>query len=235
MEYNFTGKVVLISGAAGILGQAAARAFMDSGAKLALVDRQEHRLGNLYPDWTDTSRVLLINQMDLNNPLHSAIIVERTRENFNRLDILVNTAGGFRGGTRVHETPVETWDLLMSLNARTAFVLSRAVIPTMLEQKSGKIIHVAAAAGLKGSAGNAAYSASKSALIRLTESLSAELKPHGVNVNCMLPVIIDTPSNRQAMPGADFSKWTKADSLARVILFLASDDANDLHGTAIPL
>ena len=136
---------------------------------------------------------------------------------------------------RVHETPLETWDFLMSLNARTAFVLSRAVIPIMLEQKSGKIIHVAGAAGLKGSTGNAAYSASKSAVMRLTESLSAELKPHGVNVNCLLPMIIDTPANRQAMPGSDFSKWTQPDSLARVILFLASDDANDLHGAAIPL
>ena len=235
MDYNFTGKVVLISGAAGILGQAVARAFMQSGAKLALVDRQEHRLEKLYPEWVVTSRVLMINQMDLNNSIHTASIVEQTREYFNGLDILVNTVGGFRGGTRVHETPVETWDFLMALNARSAFVLSRAVIPTMLEQKSGKIIHVASTAGLKGSAGNAAYSASKSALMRLTESLSAELKPHGVNVNCLLPVIIDTPANRQAMPGSDFSKWIHADSVARVILFLASDEANDLHGAAIPI
>jgi len=105
----------------------------------------------------------------------------------------------------------------------------------MLDQGSGKIIHTAARPGLEGAAGASAYSASKSAVIRLVESASAEVKQRGINVNCILPGTIDTPDNREAMPDADFSQWVNPESLADVILFLASDASRDIHGAAIPV
>ena len=235
MDYDYTNKVLMVTGAAGNLGQAAAAAFLQSGADLALVDHGRGRLEKIFSTWEHSRQVLYLPGMDLANPEHAARAAASTLERYGRIDILVNTVGGYRAGTSVHETTPEDWEFMFSLNVRTAFLISRAVIPAMLEQKSGKIILIAAAAGLKGSARHAAYSASKSVVIRLTESMAAELKPHGVNANCLLPTAMDSPANRQSMPSADFSKWLQPESVARVILFLASEGAKDLHGAAIPL
>jgi NAD(P)-dependent dehydrogenase (short-subunit alcohol dehydrogenase family) len=162
-------------------------------------------------------------------------MVEEAAERLGRIDVLANVAGGYRAGTAVHETPLETWDFMLNLNARTAFSVSRAVIPHMLQQGAGKIIHVSARAGQQGSAKMAAYSASKSAVLRLTESMAAELKRQDINVNCVLPSTIDTPQNREAMPNADYSRWVKPEAIADVIMFLASDAARAVHGAAIPV
>jgi NAD(P)-dependent dehydrogenase (short-subunit alcohol dehydrogenase family) len=125
--------------------------------------------------------------------------------------------------------------MLFNLNARAVFNLSRAVIPILKDAKSGKIIHIAARRGLKGAANEAVYSAAKSAVIRLTESMAQELKFDGINVNCVLPGTIDTPQNRAAMPDADFSRWVDPDAIADVILFLASDAARGITGASIPV
>jgi NAD(P)-dependent dehydrogenase (short-subunit alcohol dehydrogenase family) len=124
---------------------------------------------------------------------------------------------------------------MMDLNARSAFITSQAVIPQMLKQGSGAIIHIAARPGLAGRANMAAYSASKSAVIRLTESMAAEYKEAGIRVNCIIPGTIDTPQNRRDMPDAETSKWVEPESLAEVILFLASQAARDINGAAIPV
>jgi NAD(P)-dependent dehydrogenase (short-subunit alcohol dehydrogenase family) len=149
--------------------------------------------------------------------------------------VLVHTVGGFRAGSPLHETPLETFEFMIKLNASTVFITNQAVMPQMLKQGSGKIINVAAAAGLAGRPKMAAYSASKAAVIRLTESTSAEVKAEGINVNCILPGTIDTPQNREAMPNANFAKWVQPESLADVIAFLASDAARDVHGAAVPV
>jgi NAD(P)-dependent dehydrogenase (short-subunit alcohol dehydrogenase family) len=129
----------------------------------------------------------------------------------------------------------KVWDLMMNLNLKTAFLVSKHVVEQMIRQGSGKIIHVAARLGLKGIGDNSAYSASKSGLIRLVESLSDEVKGNNINVNCIMPSIIDTDANRKDMPSADFSKWVKPSEIARVMLFLASDDSRPIHGAAIPV
>jgi NAD(P)-dependent dehydrogenase (short-subunit alcohol dehydrogenase family) len=162
-------------------------------------------------------------------------MVVETIKRLGRIDVLVNAVGGFRAGTPLHETSLETWDFMLNLNARSVFIASRTVIPHMLAQGSGKIVSVAARPGLRGNAKMAAYSVSKSAVIRLTESMAAELKGAGINVNCILPGTIDTPQNRQAMPNADPSRWVKPEALADVILFLASDAAREVHGAALPV
>jgi NAD(P)-dependent dehydrogenase (short-subunit alcohol dehydrogenase family) len=233
--FDFSDRVVVITGAAGNLGGAVARAFEAAGAKLVLVDRRPDRLQRLFPKLADSPDHYLATSVDLTDVESVGAVVAEVRQRFGRIDVLVNAAGGYRAGTPVHETPLETWDFVLDLNARTGFISSSAVIPVMLEQGSGTIVNVSARAGLKGAGKAAAYSVSKSAVIRLTESMSAELKRSGINVNCILPGTIDTSQNRESMPTADHSRWVPPEALADVILFLASDAARAVHGAAVPV
>ncbi|HET7672717.1 MAG TPA: SDR family oxidoreductase, partial [Burkholderiales bacterium] len=152
-----------------------------------------------------------------------------------RVDVLCNLAGGFRMGAPVHETADKDWDFLFGLNVRSMVNATRAVVPLMLEAGGGKIVNVGAFAAQKGVAQMGAYVASKSAVIRLTETMAAELREKNINVNCVLPTIIDTPENRAAMPDADPKRWVAPQDLAKVIVFLASDAARAIHGAALPV
>ena len=233
--FDFSDRVVIVTGAAGNLGSAVARAFQAAGAKLVLADRAADRLQRLFPDLVDAPDYFLATSVDMTDADAVEAMVDEAVKRFGRVDVLVNTVGGFRAGTPVHETPFEAWDFLLNLNTRTVFTASRAIIPHMLRQGSGRIVNVAARAALKGGARMAAYSVSKSGVVRLTESMAAELKQDGINVNCVLPGTIDTPQNRQAMSSADHSRWVKPKAIADVILFLASDAARAVQGAAIPV
>jgi NAD(P)-dependent dehydrogenase (short-subunit alcohol dehydrogenase family) len=233
--FDFSDRVVMVSGASGNLGQAVARAFLSAGASLALLDRVPARLQGLFPELTGSSDHMLLGSVDATDPDSVDSAVQAAVAHFGRLDVLANTVGGYRAGTPVHQTSLETWDFMLNLNARTAFVLSRAVLPPMLERGSGKIVHVSARAALKGGGKAAAYSISKSGIVRLVESLSAEVRQQGINVNCILPGTIDTPQNREAMPKADHGRWVPPEALADVILFLASDAARAVTGAAVPV
>lgn len=233
--FDFTNKIVMITGASGNLGAVLSRAFQASGAKLALIERGEDRLRQTFSDLEGLPDFLLVNCADLLDEGAVEESVAAIIQHFGRIDVLVNTVGGFRAGEMLHETPLETWEFMLSLNARSVFISCKMVIPHMLNQGSGKIVNVAARPGLEGRAGMAAYGASKSAVFSLTESMAAELKSHGINVNCIIPGTIDTIPNREAMPNADFSTWVAPESLANVILFLSSEAARDVHGAALPV
>ncbi len=233
--FDFTNKVVMVTGAIGNLGAVLARTFQASHAKLVLIDRGEDRLKQTFPDLVGSPDYLLVNCADLMNEKAVEASVVEAYQHFERIDVLVNTVGGFRAGKMLHETSIETLDFMFNLNAKAVFIASQRVVPRMLEGGSGKIINLAARPGLEGRAGMSAYSASKSAVFRFTESMAAELKDQGINVNCVIPGTIDTPQNREAMPDADFSTWVAPESLADVILFLASEAARDIHGAAIPV
>lgn len=233
--FNFADKVVMVTGAIGNLGVVLTQAFQSSKAKLALVDRGEERLRQAFPDLVGSPDYQLVNCADLMDEGAVEAAVAETMQHFGRIDVLVNTVGGYRAGKMLHETPIETWDFLLNLNGRSVFIACQKVIPRMLNQGSGKIVNVAARPGIEGQAGMAAYSASKSAVIRITESMAAELKDHGINVNCVIPGTIDTPQNRGTMPNADYNTWVTPESLADVILFLSSEAARDVHGAAIPV
>jgi len=233
--YELTDRVAIVTGAAGNLGGAVARALQVAGAKLVLVDRAPDRLPQLFPDLMASPLSYLATSVDLTDANAVGAMVGAALNRFGRIDVLINAAGGWRGGTAVHETSLDTWDLLINLNVRTMIVVSSAVIPVMLKQGSGKIVNVAARAGLSGSSKGGAYSAAKSAVLRLTESMAAELKNNGINVNCVMPATIDTPQNRADMPKADTSRWVKPEAIADVILFLTSDAAQAVHGAAIPV
>jgi NAD(P)-dependent dehydrogenase (short-subunit alcohol dehydrogenase family) len=225
---KFQGKTCLITGAAGNLGRAVAQAFASEGASLILMDLHEEHLRSAYGGELAARRFALAD-------LRDAESVARALPAGTRVDILCNIAGGFRMGQPVHETPEDTWELMLGLNAKSVINCARAVVPGMLSAGYGKIINIAAVAGLSGKANMGPYSASKSAVIRLTESMSAELRDKGINVNCILPSIIDTPQNRADMPKADPRRWVAPEALADVVLFLASDAARAIHGAAIPV
>jgi len=227
-----TVETVLITGASGNLGRAVAAAFADRGANLALLDRNRAQLDAAYGGESDRRMLVAADLLDA-GALEAAVasIVAR----FGRIDALANIAGGFRMGTPVHATSDADWDFLFDLNARTVRNAARAVVPRMLAAGRGRIVNVGAFAAQKGVAGMGAYVASKSAVIRLTESMAAELREKGINVNCVLPTIIDTPENRKAMPGADPARWVAPADLASVIVFLASDAARAVHGAAVPV
>jgi NAD(P)-dependent dehydrogenase (short-subunit alcohol dehydrogenase family) len=233
--FDFAGRVALVAGAGGNLGSAVANAFRAAGARTVLVERDAQRLRQAFPELQGSPDHVLAGGVDLMAPGGLDAVVAQAVERFGRIDILVNAVGGFRAGRPMHETPMETWDLLLDLNLRTTLVAARAVVPAMLAQRYGKIVTVAARAALAGAANMAAYSASKAAVVRLTESLAAELKGDGINVNCVLPGTLDTPENRRDRPDADFSTWGALEAVADVILFLTSAAARSVHGAAIPV
>nr|MBN1228967.1 SDR family oxidoreductase [Anaerolineae bacterium] len=232
---NVEGKVVLITGAAGGLGHVVAERFARSGARLVLVDHSSDYLNERCADLRDGFDASLIGNVDVTSRRSVEALVETILAQHGRIDVLLNIVGGWSGGQPLWETDDETFDRMMNLNARSVFLMASAAAPVMIGQGSGKIVNIAAKPGLEAGATNGAYSASKSAVIRLTESLADGLKAHGINVNCVLPSIIDTQPNRDAMPKADFSKWVSPDALADVLLFLSSDAARAIHGAAIPV
>ncbi len=233
--FDFTNQVVMITGAVGNLGMTLAQAVQQAGGKTVLVDHSAGRLSQVYAHLVDSADHFLAAGIDLAHEASARHLIESVQQRFGRLDVLLNTVGGFRGGPAVHEGTLEMWDWLWTVNLRTALIVSRAVVPMFIRQGSGRIVHVSARGGLTGTSGLAAYSATKSALIRLTESLAAELKEHGITANCVLPGTLDTPQNRAAMPEADHSKSVPVHDVANVMLFLASDAARAVTGAAIPV
>jgi len=229
--FDFSDRVVLVSGASGNLGRAVAQAFYDAGARVVLAARRVDEL----PAFAADAERVLSHAVDLTQPESAQALVRAARDRFGRIDAVANTVGGFRSMPVDGDGALELWDALLDLNARTALILSQAVVPVMREQGRGAIVHTAARAALGGGKNIAAYSASKSAVVRLTESLAAELKDAGINVNCVLPGTIDTPENRAERPNADFSKWVAPEALASVFLFLCSDAARAIQGAAIPV
>ena len=232
---EFTGKTAVVTGASGNLGAAVAFKLIQAGANLVLVDRSLEILKNIYEDFNIPDKVFYsapTNVLDRNEVQE---ITKAALVKFGTLDILINTVGGYRAGTPTHETDLDTWDFMIDLNARSVLITSSAVVPQMIEKRDGKIINIASRAALTGNKNAAAYSASKSAVMRITESMSAELKDYGININCVIPGTIDTPQNREAMPDANYQTWVSPDSIADVIVFLVSDAARHIHGAAIPI
>lgn len=229
---EFDNKVVVITGADGNLGRAVAAAFARAQARLVLVGLRAQSLENAFGQ-SDAQQVLVA--ADLTQRAGADAVVEQAIARFGRIDVLCNIAGGFRMGPAVHETPTEDWDFLFALNLRSVLHMAAAMVPGMLANGGGRIVNVGAFAAARGVAHMGAYTASKSALARVTEAMSGELREQGIRVNCVLPSIIDTPENRAAMPDADPARWVSPHDLASAILFLASDRARAIHGACLPV
>ncbi len=231
---DLSGKVVIVTGAAGNLGRAVAGAFAARGARLALVDRTAESLESALKDLPAGTEAAPF-PADLLDPAEAAAMAGAVAARFGRIDALANLAGGFAMGPPLHETPDRDWDFMLDLNARTVFHCCRAVVPHLLAGGGGHIVNVSARAATRGIGHMGPYCVSKAAVITLTESLSDELKDSGVNVNCVMPGTLDTPQNRAAMPDQDPGRWVPLPALADVIVFLTSSGARAVTGAAIPV
>jgi len=232
--YNFSNQVVLVTGGSGQLGEAVVRCFAAAGAHLVVADRAADRLQQLFPELSSDQHYLAPS-VDIGDDAALDTLIQNTVKRFGKIDVLVNTVGGYKAGKPLHQTPLEDWDFNMNLNARLIFAVSKAVIPVMLQQRSGRIIHTSARSALSGGANHSAYSASKSAVCRITESMAAEYFSQGIRVNAVLPLALDTSRGREQQPGADYSKWVTPEALTKVIMFLASDDGTPINGALIPV
>ena len=234
MAKKFDKQVVLVAGGTGGLGRAVSLAFMNDGAELIVTWRNKPELDALRSA-AGANASLQAHEVDVTDSAAVERLFEDILADKGRLDVMVNCTGGFSGGRKMWESDPAILDRMLDLNLRSGFLLARAAAKGMLIQGKGAIVNVAARAALEPSPGLAAYAASKAAALAAMNSLAADLKGSGVRVNSVLPSIIDTEANRRAMPRADFTKWPKPEDIARVILFLCSDDAMLIHGAAIPV
>ena len=223
---------IIITGAAGNLGAAVAEILARGGAKLACVDRSPEKLERLLANLPAGTEALPLAGVDLTSQEACSVAVAQVAKRFGGVSALVNTVGGFQAGPV--SKALEQWDAMLTANARTALAVSAAVLPVMQAARHGRIVHIAAMAGLKAPAGLAAYAASKAALIRLTEAMAEEYRGDGITANCVLPSVIDTPPNRAAMPKADTANWVAPEAIARLIAFLISPAGGVVTGAAIP-
>ena len=235
MNGRFAGKVVLVAGGTGGLGRAVSIAFLQERAKVVVTYRKEEEFVALKNAAGPHASLLRGHQVDVTNESAVRQLIERVLGEHGRLDALVNAVGAYAGGVKLWELEPSVFELMLALNLRSGYVLSRTVVPAMLKEGSGAIINVASKAAFDHAGGAAAYAASKAAAVAMMDSLADDLKGTGMRVNSILPSIIDTEANRKAMPIADFAKWPKPEEIARVILFLCSEDAKVIHGAAIPV
>ncbi len=232
---SFAGKIALIAGGTGALGRAISRAFLEEGAAVIVTYRNEREWGELKDvAGIDTSR-LAGHHVDFTDELAVERLVRMVTGENRQLDVVVNSVGGYAGATNLWQLAPDVFDRMVALNLRSAYLLWRAVLPHMLVRRQGRIVQIAAKAAFDHAPGAAAYVATKAAVVAMMDSLAAELKGSGVRANSVLPSIIDTEANRRALPNADFSMWPKPEDIARVILFLCSDDAKLIHGAAVPV
>lgn len=214
---------VLITGAGGGLGSEVCRVFTEAGVQVVAVDRA----------WKEPHPYKTV-AADLSTAEGAAGMVEQALAH-GPIDALIHLVGGFSGGKSIAETDDKTWDLMMNVNLRVAFNAIRAVLKPMIAARHGRIVAIGSRAAVEPSPNLAAYAVSKAALVALVKNTAAEVKAFGITANVVLPSTIDTAANRKAMPKSDFSKWVTPESIAKTLLWLASDAASDISGAVIPI
>ncbi len=221
-----SGQVAIVVGAAGELGRATAVKLADRGMTVVAVDRNESGLAGL-PDHISRQVV------DATDPRAVAPMVERIVDEVGAPDVLVNTIGAFQTGDALTTTP-DLLHLMMEANLGPALWLTQAVAPHMQRSGSGAIVHVSARPGIEPSAGMAAYSASKAALVHLTRILDVELRPLGIRVNSVAPQLLDTATARASFPKEVLAHAVAPEAIAEVVCFLVSDEAAPISGAILP-
>ena len=217
-------KTIVVTGALGVLGRAVASAAEAAGARVARLDYAR----------SDAGGELVFDGLDITDEAAARSVMASVAETCGGIDGLVNVAGGFTW-SQVSDSPAKLWEDMFRINLLTAVIASRAAQEHLTAGPGGAIVNIGAGAAVRAAAGMGPYTASKAAVARLTEALAEELASAGVRVNAVLPSIIDTPTNRKDMPGADFSTWVQADDIAKVIVYLLSDDAHAITGAAVPV
>lgn len=249
MTYDFSGKSMLLTGGTGGLGRNLIKYFLNCNLKLIIVTyRSEKEMQSLKSELANAHSVqqqqksstssssteIEFIQTDITNQGQVKNLISNIFEKYGQIHILVNLVGGYIGGKSIIELEESEWDKMMDINLKSAFLISKNIITKMIENRYGKLVHISSRTGIRAEGNDSAYAASKAGLVRFVESVSKEVKNYKININCILPTIIDTEDNRKAMPNADFTKWLKPEDLSNVILFLCSDHSKLINGAAIP-
>lgn len=242
MNYDFSNKVIVITGGTGALGRVLTKSFLNCNSKTIVVTYRSEKemlelkteLGNLLERPLNISTTIEFTKVDVTRNDETKRSVSNIVERHGQIHVLINVVGSYIGGKSVTQLDESEWDKMISINLKSAFLISKHVIPVMVANNYGKLVHIASKTGLVSNGYDSAYAASKAGLIRFVESAYREVKKSNININCILPTILDTESNRKEMPNADFSKWIKLEDLSKVILFLSSDDSKIINGAAIP-
>ena len=217
------------------MGRAVSLAFLEEDARVVVTYRKQEELDILKTLAGGKGSQVEGYIVDVTDESEVGKFIEGIVGRHGRLDAMVNTVGGYAGGVKLWELDTKVLDRMLALNLRSGYALARAAVRVMLKQGSGAIVNIAAKAAIDHGAGAAAYAASKAAAVAMMDSLAEDLKGTGIRVNSVLPSIIDTEANREAMPKAIFAKWPKPEDIARVIVFLCSDVAKVIHGAAVPV
>jgi NAD(P)-dependent dehydrogenase (short-subunit alcohol dehydrogenase family) len=227
--------VVLVTGGAGHLGEAVSRRLLQAGARVAIPIYKTDTLGVIERLSSEFGDRLHHFALDLTTERGAEQAIQFTVEWGGRLDGLVHLVGGYTGGPLIAETDIDVWDRMMDLNLKSAWLVARAALPVMATAGRGSFVFVSSRAARSDRVGHTAYAVAKSALLTLVESIAEEYGEQGIRANAVLPGTMDTPGNRRHMPKADSSRWTQPDEIARVILFLASNEAAPINGASIPV
>ncbi len=222
------GKVVIVTGASGGLGAVVTKAFLDNGARVIGVDRSARSKNADHPSLTHFA-------VALDSAEGVDMLVSDVMEMYGRIDAVVHLVGGFAGGQRVDETSDDTWEQMIAVNLRPAWVLTRAVLPVMRKARQGSIIAIGTSAALAPVATLGAYGASKAALISLVRTIAEENRECNIRANVVSPNTMDTPANRASMPDADPAKWVQPANVASLLVWLVSDAGAEVNGAVIPL
>jgi len=236
MTYDMMGKVIAVTGASGNIGSGVVKAFAETGARIALIDRDAAKISRLISELgSDTDKYKGL-PADLSDPEAVDTVINHIVDHFGGVDSLVHTVGGFAMGDNVHDGNMDTFDLMMTLNVRLTYLVAGKFAAQMLKTLTpGSISLILAKAGKSGASGMAAYTASKAAATRIMESMAQELKANNIRVNGISPSIVDTPPNRNSMPDADFDKWVNPAQIGDLAVFLASNAASAITGTNVEI
>ena len=231
-------KVAVVTGGTGALGKVATKALLEKGAKTVVLYRSDAKLAELLEFVSkDFQNKITGVKGDVNDAGSVKDFVQQAIDKHGRVDFLLNTVGAWAGGKDVANTDEQTWDFMMNVNLKSMFLCCRAVLPFMIKQNYGRIVSIASRAAVekRWRARSAAYAVSKAGVVVLTEAIAEEVRDYNINVNCVLPSTIDTPSNRRDLPKADFSKWINPIDIAEVIVFLLSDKSEVISGASVPV
>lgn len=232
---SLTGKVALITGGTGALGRAVTSALVEAEAVVAVTYIDEAEVPECKAYLGPRADAPLFLTADVTVETEVKHLVQAVASRLGRIDILLNLVGGFVGDLSVAELPESTWDQMLDINLKSAFLCCKHVVPVMKKGGGGRIVNVSSRAALKVFPGISAYAAAKAGLLAFSETLASEVLRDNITANVILPSVIDTPANRKAMPGADHSAWVKPGEIARVLLFLCSDAAREISGASIPI
>jgi NAD(P)-dependent dehydrogenase (short-subunit alcohol dehydrogenase family) len=225
---------LLVTGASGGLGQAVTARLLASGARVVACDRQEDLLDRLRSQLSSPDRFHAL-AADVSRAELIADLFDRAEREAGPITGVAHLVGGYHGGTSIEETSEEIWDQMISLNLRNAFLVTREAVRRMRARGQGSIVVVSSAASIPGSSnpGAAAYAASKAGLNALVEAAAAENRSHGVRINAVLPTLMRTRANVEAMPDAAHDQWVTPEEVAQMIHFLLSPAASGVDGALI--